>query len=258
MVFARRMDALKQYITAGHQVSITYSVSSVSGKFKAKVNVSAVADVVPVLARPLLLAALQPVLDCNQYSVIVDRGHTYSDGHSCACFWISPLVQTVESVIEVPQVQTASPHVHTVESDIEVPQEQTVDEDVEVPMSVSQLPNAVMLEKVCTENGVDVLNYYEHLGIARADMEAHILADAVSLIEMHSNFEYLEGLGAADVDARLLQCSESMREGAGGVLGKSLALLSAENWAVYLQRSTTVVRKKLKAAVLVRLRQGSV
>ena len=90
MVFAQRVAALQQYIVDGHQVTATYSYSSVSSKFKAKVNVSALPGVVPHQARPFLFAALQPILDSSWFSVVVDRGHTYSDGHSCASFWIEP------------------------------------------------------------------------------------------------------------------------------------------------------------------------
>jgi hypothetical protein len=54
--------------------------------------VSAMAGVVPPSARSLLMASLQPILDSMWHSVIVDRGHTYSDGHACACFWIEPCI----------------------------------------------------------------------------------------------------------------------------------------------------------------------
>ena len=90
MVFAQRITALQQQVMAGHQVSITYSYSVVSRKLKTKVNVSAQPGIVPMPCRHLLLAALQPILDSMWNAVIVDRGHTFSDGHACACFWIEP------------------------------------------------------------------------------------------------------------------------------------------------------------------------
>jgi hypothetical protein len=92
MVLGQRIAALQQRILEGNQVSITYSYSTVSGKLKTKVMVSAMAGVVPPSARSLLMASLQPILDSMWHSVIVDRGHTYSDGHACACFWIEPCI----------------------------------------------------------------------------------------------------------------------------------------------------------------------
>ena len=90
MVVAQRIAALQQFIWDGHQVNITYSYSDISKKLKAKVFVSAMSGIVPLQCRHILLAALQPILDSMWNSVIVDRGHTFSDGHACACFWIEP------------------------------------------------------------------------------------------------------------------------------------------------------------------------
>ena len=92
MVLGQRIAALQQSILEGNQVSITYSYSTVSGKLKTKVMDSAMAGFVPPSARSLLMASLQPILDSMWHSVIVDRGHTYSDGHACACFWIEPCI----------------------------------------------------------------------------------------------------------------------------------------------------------------------
>ena len=90
MVFAQRIAALREYVLDGHQVTITYSFSAVSKKLKTKVNVSAETGIVPPACRNLLFNALQPVLDSMWQAVIVDRGHTFSDGHACASFWIQP------------------------------------------------------------------------------------------------------------------------------------------------------------------------
>ena len=92
MALGQRIAALQQRILEGNQVSITYSYSTVSGKLNTKVMASALAGVVPPPARSLLMASLQPILDSMWHSVIVDRGHTYSDGHACACFWIEPCI----------------------------------------------------------------------------------------------------------------------------------------------------------------------
>ena len=106
MVFAQRIAALQQFVLDGHQVTITYSFSAVSKKLKTKVNVSAEPGIVPTHCRFLLLDALQPTLNSMWNSVIVDRGHTFSDGHACACFWIEP--QSVDSGVKVEKEAAAN------------------------------------------------------------------------------------------------------------------------------------------------------
>ena len=90
MVLAQRIDTVRQFILAGHQVSVTYSYSTVAMKIKSKVMVSAAPNVVAESYRPLLLASIEPLLAMSSWCVTVDRGHTYSDGHCCANFWMQP------------------------------------------------------------------------------------------------------------------------------------------------------------------------
>ena len=87
MVVAQRILHISDLIRLGHQVSVTYSHSCVSGKVKTKVYVSAEPDIVPATHRHLLLMCIQPLLEFTDKCVVVDRGHRYSDGHCVAQFW---------------------------------------------------------------------------------------------------------------------------------------------------------------------------
>ena len=104
MVIAQRVSALQQFILSGNQVTIAYSFSSVSQKFKAKIQVAAGADVVPLAARQALLQSLEPLFAISGSGVTVDRGHTYSDGHAIATFWVQPVVSVGAEVIEPPSI----------------------------------------------------------------------------------------------------------------------------------------------------------
>ena len=74
MVLAQRIDTVRQFILAGHQVSVTYSYSTVAMKIKSKVMVSAAPNVVAESYRPLLLASIEPLLAMSSWCVTVDRG----------------------------------------------------------------------------------------------------------------------------------------------------------------------------------------
>ena len=89
MVIAQRISALQDYVFAGHQVTATYSYSTVSGKIKAKVIVSAGANLVPIAYRHFLMMSLEPIFALASMCITVDRGHSYSDGHALANFWMS-------------------------------------------------------------------------------------------------------------------------------------------------------------------------
>jgi hypothetical protein len=90
MVLALRIAALEQYALAGHLITITYSYAANTSRIKAKVFVSAECNIVKMEHRNALLAIVQPLYMLTSFCVSVDRGHTYSDGHACACFWMQP------------------------------------------------------------------------------------------------------------------------------------------------------------------------
>ena len=90
MVLIQRIASLEQFIWAGHLVSVNYSYADNTFRLKAKVFVGAEANTVPWAHRELLLAILQPLYALTSFCITVDRGHTFSAGHSQACFWMKP------------------------------------------------------------------------------------------------------------------------------------------------------------------------
>ncbi len=80
---------VEQFIDAGHNVVVTFSYITASGRVKVKARVGAEPDAVPANAGPLLREALQPLHRLRQH-IVVDSGHKYSAGHAEAAFWISP------------------------------------------------------------------------------------------------------------------------------------------------------------------------
>jgi len=82
------LQFLKEMVSAGHQLHIAISYSTQSLKNKVKIHVGSQANAVPAVNRPLFLHSLDVLLHEMLTSVVVDRGHRHSDGHSVTCFWI--------------------------------------------------------------------------------------------------------------------------------------------------------------------------
>merc|ERR1712110_67409 len=72
---------------------------------------SATKGVVPQCMRLSLLQAVAPLLQLSHRHVTVDRGHSFSAGHSVANFWLSPLSdQTVSTSSNSPPQKRHKTH----------------------------------------------------------------------------------------------------------------------------------------------------
>ena len=86
MLILQRLQAIEELILAGHDVSVSYTLSQANGQIKAKVKIDKQPGAVPQMARRLLLMTIQPIVDGFPQHVVVDRGHQYSDGRAFANF----------------------------------------------------------------------------------------------------------------------------------------------------------------------------
>ena len=145
MVIAQRVAAIQEYVEAGRDVNVSYAFAATTGRLRAKVRIGPRDGVVAIRARPLLRAALLPLLDALETHVVVDRGHTFSSGHAWACFWLQPRVAPPQST-------------HAAAAELEVEQVHSTDtaEDVQEHQDDDLPPLDASVERLVTETGATV------------------------------------------------------------------------------------------------------
>ena len=90
MVVAERIQTVKDYIAAGHDVFLSYSTGRYNDALKLKVTISAGAGVTAIPVRALVLSTLAGFEQSLTSCVVTDHGHKFSDGHCVASFWVRP------------------------------------------------------------------------------------------------------------------------------------------------------------------------
>jgi hypothetical protein len=88
MVVKERLELVRDRISAGHVVSLSFSAAN--EKLKAKIIVHPVSDVVPTAIREQLLLVVRLLESSATQMVTVDRGHRFSTGIAKAAFWMQP------------------------------------------------------------------------------------------------------------------------------------------------------------------------
>ena len=89
MVVSARVQSLRAWIEAGHDVSIAFSSDDDACKLKIKVSGRLTGSVTNGAVRLGLLAALDALETITHQHSVVDRGHTFSSGKFFACFWVN-------------------------------------------------------------------------------------------------------------------------------------------------------------------------
>ena len=181
MVITQRFFALHQYIWAGHQVNVTYTVTAATGKMKAKVHVSAIPNVVPEHLRQLFMATVAPLSYLIDSCITVDRGHKYSGGQAVANFWMQPIVpapvqgsvSTELTHIDHPQIELEQAH-QDEQADVQLRG------DLHSDMLVMQYPVTEWVEP-------PILHYAELDGLSLSEVPptraSNLRADTVMVIE---------------------------------------------------------------------------
>ena len=90
MVVADRIRLLDERIAQGYDVCLTFSTNPMTGRIKVKARMGPAAGAIAPEARRAMQSTLTPLRTLLAIAVVVDRGHTYSDGHAIVSFWATP------------------------------------------------------------------------------------------------------------------------------------------------------------------------
>ena len=89
MVVLARLQWLRRQLHSGLPITAHFSHNSKTSKDKVTFKVGSVKSASPTCS-VLLAAAIDAIASCVHGSVVVDRGHKFSDGSSEVSFWLVP------------------------------------------------------------------------------------------------------------------------------------------------------------------------
>merc|ERR1711972_1087970 len=87
MVIQQRLQTLADFVRNGREMRITFCFNVNTGKFKAKADIEAHDDVVPVRERVHMAQVVAAMQRIALGSITVDHGHHFSSGKSYMKMW---------------------------------------------------------------------------------------------------------------------------------------------------------------------------